>query len=157
MKNIKRYISALLTICMVICTAPVFTSGAENVYDDYIIAEITEPSAGDEELQPMMANSCQQQQQNIYTSSSIPISGNTPNACYYWTAGGTSRGKVFSYAKMNSRGQTIWRKDIASHNGLPLHHDNISGPHQHNYSWSQYTNPLGQTFWNFIESVFGID
>lgn len=96
--------------------------------------------------------------------SSINISGNEPNATYIYCNGGgggeiggaIAGGTVYSIAQMNSLGQTMWRQDLRSYNGTPLHHGSVYGPHQHNYTWSSYTDSSGKTFWNFIESIIGL-
>lgn len=101
----------------------------------------------------------------IYVHSSIKLSGNVPNATYVYCSGGgggeiggaIAGGTIYSIAKMNNLGQTIWRRDLNPYNGIPLHHGSISGPHQHNYTWSSYTNASGSTFWNSVEEIFGLN
>ena len=113
------------------------------------------------ELMPMMARGCEPT--TIYVNSSINISGNEPNATYVYCSGGggpisggVAVGTIYSIAQMDNFGRTIWRQDLNSYNGMPLHHGSIYGPHQHNYTWSSYTNSSGTTFWNFIEDIFGL-
>ena len=146
LKNSKRSIAAILTLCILIDIA------GTCVYAASIPEENTVPTEETiQELMPIMASEC-----TIYTSKSIPISGNNPNSTYYWTSGGQPGGTIFSIAQTNSYGQTIWRQDLVPYNGMPLHHDNIYGPHQHNYTWSSYINSVGEIFWNFIDDIFSL-
>lgn len=160
MKNTRYYLSVLLSVCIIVCSVLAFTTYSAAL-NEHISEEIF---GSEEELQPTSASSCTPTPKVIYVYSSINISGNEPNATYIYCSGGgggeiggaIAGGTVYSIAQMNSLGQTMWRQDLRSYNGTPLHHGSVYGPHQHNYTWSSYTASSGKTFWNFIESIIGL-
>ena len=59
MKTIKRYFSILLVLSMMMCYTSVFTvSAVPTTEDEMIVIEVEEDLGGEDELQPMVANSC---------------------------------------------------------------------------------------------------
>lgn len=166
MRCVKKWLSILLVAGVIFChvaTIAVFASdynfnGAGKYPDEGIFIN-------GEELTPQSANHCDSTSKVIYVHSSINLSGNEPNATYVYCSGGgggkisgaIAGGTVYSIAQMNSLGQTMWRQDLVSYNGSPLHHGTVRGPHQHNFTWSPYTNSSGVTFWNSIESIFALN
>ena len=184
-RNSKHGIAAILTLCIILGIAgtcvniavmaeepAVVTDETTVIVTDEITITTEESTVGNvetmstieaivPELMPTMARECDSK--TVYVNSSISISGNVPNATYIYCSGGgggiggaVATGTIYSVAQMNNLGQTIWRQDLNSYNGLPLHHGSIYGSHQHNYTWSSYTDGYGSIFWNFIEDIFGL-
>lgn len=145
MKNLRRSLALLLCAYIMACSMLAPTVFAVEAGGCETVASAIDPLSFRTEIRPMMTNSCKSN--IIYTNSSIPKYGNVPNA-YYYTAGGSSTGKVFSVAQMNSAGQTIWRRGAALYNGMLLKHGNILGLHQHDYTWHS---PI-----DYLEKIFGL-
>ena len=134
MKTIKRYLSILLTLSMIMCCTSVFTVNAvPSAEDNKIAIEVAENLISENELQPMMASRCGG---IVYVDYSMkPNDLFYPNSIIYYTSNGTSSGAVYSIIYTNSFGGTIMRHDLLSYNGSTLGHGNIVGPHTHTYRW----------------------
>ncbi len=147
MKTSKQYLSIFLAICLTFFTmlSLAATAVTSNEFGDEFIEENTE-------LYPDFPVACINT--TIYVGHSIDLDDNIPNSQYYWTSNGISSGTIYSYAQMNNLGQTIWRQDLISYNGMDLHHGNIYGPHIHYYTWTPYTNPQGIVYWNHTENIY---
>ena len=144
MKSNRKILALFLILTTILSSITVFYISAAQAVDEITIE--TENVVIEHELVPVMANAC-----IIYQHSSIPLRGNVPNATYYWTSTGTAGGIVYSIAKMDSYGRTIFREDLISYNGVPLHHDTINGPHSHTYEWEIFVKPDGTIHHNITK------
>ena len=91
---------------------------------------------------------------SIYTSSSIGVTGNTPNATIYYTSNGSASGTIYSMAYTDANGNTSARTDLVSYNGQPLGHGDVEGQHTHIYTnFNLYTKSDGTQHWTWNEQI----
>ena len=137
MKSIKRYLSIILVLCMLLCCTSMLTvSAAKMAPTDNIVTKSQENLIGENELQPMTASRCYDGDDVIYVNYSIaPNDFVSPNSTIYYTSTGTPSGVVYSIIFTNSFGGTWMRHDLVSYNGTVLHHKYVTGPHTHIYTW----------------------
>ena len=79
MKKIKRYLSILLVLSIMLCSTSMFTVNAAQVTEtDDVVIDTEANLGGEDELQPMVANGCGytsvNQMQHLITSGQAPSS-----------------------------------------------------------------------------------